>query len=158
MSWQLVNQRSAELRMTPRGEHLLAALSLLLPLLPAFALLWSAITGRLKTRLAVTLVLLVVLGAAGGFTAMVAWVPLFDGHYAQSATSPDGSREAHLWSGGFLGCKGTVYLADRGALWGHKLTERDVDCDTMDLKWLPDGGVEVAGDAPKPFPLYLGPH
>lgn len=158
LSWQLVNQRSNALRLTPRGEHLLAALSLALPLIPAFALLWSAMTRRLQTRLAVTLVLLVVLGAAGGFAAMFAWVPLFDGHYAQSVTSPDGAREAHLWSGGFLGCKGAVYVADRGALWGDLVTERQVDCDTMSVQWVPDGGVEMSGDGPKPFPLFLGPH
>jgi hypothetical protein len=49
-------------------------------------------------------------------------------------------------------------VSDRGALWGALVTERDVDCDTMSVRWLPDGGVEVAGDGPKPFPLFLGPH
>ncbi len=158
MSWRLVNQHSAETRLTPHGEHLLAALALLLPLIPAFALLWSAMTRRLKTRLTVTLVSLVVLGAAGGFAAMFVGVPLFDGHYVQSATSPDGTREAHLWSGGLLGCKGSVYVADRRALWGALLLEHEVDCDTMKVRWVEDGGVELTSDGAKSIQLFLGPH
>ncbi len=158
LSWQWVNQHSAALRLTPRGEHLLAALALSLPIIPAFALLGSAITGRLKTRLTVVLVLLVVLGAAGGFAATMAWVPFFDGRYAESTTSPDGTREASLWSRGLLGCKGSIYVVDRHGLWGALATERDVDCDTMKVRWLEDGGVEVAGDDARPFPLFFGPH
>lgn len=158
ISWQWVNQHSATLRLTPRGEHLLAALALSSPIIPAFALLASAITGRLKTRLTVVLVLLVVLGGAGGFAAVFAWAPFFDGHYGQSTTSPDGTHEAHLWSRGLLGCRGSIYVAARHGLWGALATEREVDCDTMKVRWLEDGGVEVAGDDARPFPLFFGPH
>ena len=114
LSWQLINQRSPALHLTPRGEHLLIAVALSVPLFPAGALLWSAITRRLRARLTVVLVLLILLGAAGGFASMSAWVPFFDGHYLASVKSPDGEREAHVRVDGLLGCRASLYVAQRG--------------------------------------------
>ena len=158
MSWRLINQHSDGLRLTPRGEHLLTAAALSLPLFPAVALLWSAITRRLRTRLTVVLVLMVVLGAAGGVAALVAWVPLFDGKYTASVASPDATREAHVWVDGLLGCRATLYVSDRGGLWGAQAQQRNVDCDSIGAQWLADGGVEINASEPKPLNLFFGPH
>lgn len=158
MSWQYLDEEVSARRLTPRGEHLQAALAIATPLFPAMALLWSAITRRLKTRLAVVLVLLTVLGAVGGFASVWAWSPLFGGHYRAVAISPDGNLEAHLRESGLLGCNGTVYIAERRGIWGTPSAERAVDCDSMGVRWLEDGGVEITGDAPKPLNLNFGPH
>ena len=158
LSWRLINQHADGLRLTPRGEHLLTAAALSVPLFPAVALLWSAVTGRLRTRLTVVLVLMVVLGASGGFAALVAWVPLFDGKYTAAVTSPDASREAHVWVDGLLGCRATLYVSDHGALWGAQAQQRNVDCDSIGAQWLGDGGVEITAGEPKPLNLFFGPH
>lgn len=158
LSWQLINQHAEGLRLTPRGEHLLVAAALSVPLFPAGALLWSALTRRLRTRLTVVLVLMVLLGAAGGLAAMVAWVPLFSGKYTTSVTSPDATREAHVWVDGLLGCRARLYVSDRGALWGALAQQRNVDCDAIGAQWLHDGGVEISAGEPKPLNLFFGPH
>jgi hypothetical protein len=159
LSWQLINQRADGMRLTPHGEHLLAAAALAMPIFPALALVWSAITRRLHTRLAVVLVLLVVLGAAGGFAAMSAWVPLFDGHYTASVNSPEGAREAHLRIDGLLGCRASIYVSEPRGVWGEFAVQREVDCDdSVGVGWLADGGVEVTGKEPKPLDLFFGPH
>ena len=158
MSWRLINQHSDSLRLTPRGEHLLTAAALSVPLFPAIALLWSAITRRLKTRLTLTLVLLVVLGFAGGVAALVAWVPLFDGKYTASVSSPDAAREAHVWVDGLLGCRATLYVSDPGGLWGAQAQQRSVDCESIGAQWLADGGVELIASEPRPLNLFFGPH
>lgn len=158
LSWRYVDQHSEGVRLLPRGEHLLAAAAIAMPLFPAMALLWSAITRRLKTRLAVVLVLMVVLGAVGGLAAMIAWVPLFDGHYEAVVPSPDGKREAHLRIDGLLGCRASVFVGERRALWGELTAERKVDCEGYGARWLEDGGVEVTGNAPEPLNLDFGPH
>jgi hypothetical protein len=158
LSWRLINQHSDDLRLTPRGEHLLIAAALSVPLFPAVALLWSAITRRLRTRLTVVLVLMVVLGAAGGFAALVAWVPLFNGKYVASVTSPDRTREAHVWVDGLLGCRASLYVSDHGGLWGAFAQQRNVDCDSIGAQWLADGGVEISAGEPRPLNLFFGPH
>jgi hypothetical protein len=158
LSWRWINEHGGGVILTPRGENLLAAAAVAIPLFPAGALLWSAITRRLRTRLAVTLVLLIVLGAAAGFLTLVAGMPLFGSHYESSAISPDGTREAHLRVDGLFGCKGSIYVSERRALWGQFTVTRDVDCDTMGVGWTEDGGVEVTGGPPKPLNLDWGPH
>lgn len=158
MSWQYLDEKASALRLTPRGEHLQAAAAIAIPLFPAMALLWSAITRRLKTRLAVVLVLLTGFGAAAGFVSVWAWSPFFDGHYRAVAVSPDGRLEAHLRESGLLGCNGTVYITERGGIWGAPSVERAVDCDSMGVRWLEDGGVEITGEMPKPLDLNFGPH
>ena len=158
MSWQYLDEKGSALRLTPRGEHLQAALAIAIPLFPAMALLWSAITRRLKARLVVVLVLLTVLGAVGGFFSVWAWSPLFGGQYRAVAISPDGKLEAHLRESGLLGCNATVYIAERRGIWGTASVERTVDCDSMGVRWLADGGVEITGDGPKPLNLNFGPH
>ena len=158
LSWRLINDRPDGLLLTPRGEHLFAAAAMSLPLFPAAALLWSAVTRRLRTWLGVTLVLLMVLGAASGFAVVVVGTPLFGGHYTTSIVSADGTREAHLRVSGLLGCEGSIYVSDRHGLWGEFRGSRDVDCDTLGVGWTEDGGVEVTGGAPKPLNLNFGPH
>lgn len=155
VSWQL-QEESSPLKMTPRGQHLLTACLLAVPLFPAMALLWSAISRRLKTRLALVLVLELVLGTAAGVAAVAVWAPpLLSGSYQSTVLSPDGTREAHLFVDW---CRGSVYVADKGALWGELKEEREVSCKDIGVAWLADGGVEVTGSAPEPFNLFLGPH
>lgn len=159
LTWQLIDHGPTGQNLTPRGEHLLVAACMAVPLFPAGALLWSAITRRMRTRLAVTLVLMLVLGAAGAFATLFAWSKLFEGHYTQSVPSPDGTKEAHLHEDGLLGCYGSVYVSERGALFGTFATKREVSCkDPMGLRWIEDGGVEVTGSSAEPFNLFLGPH
>jgi hypothetical protein len=158
LSWQLVDHGPSGQNLTPRGEHLLVAVCMAIPLFPAGALLWSAITRRLRTRLAVTLVLMLVLGAASGFATLIAWSKLFDGHYTTSVISPDGAREAHLHVDGLLGCSGTIYVSEPGGVFGSFVTERSVSCKDIGVRWQEDGGVEVTGSAPEPLNLFFGPH
>lgn len=158
LSWQAVDHGESGLNLTPRGESLLTVACLAVPLFPAVALLWSAITGRRKRRLIITLVLMIVLGAVAGFAARFAWDKLFDGHYAASALSPDGTREAHLHVGGLLGCTGTIYVSEPRGLWGTFVSTRSASCDDIGLRWLPDGGVEVSGSPEQPLNFDWGPH
>ncbi len=158
VSWQLTNA-SSELEMTPHGERLMVACALAVPLFPAAALLWSAITRRLKTRLAVVLVLQVVLGAVAGFLALFLWAgPLFGGHWQTMVPSPDGTQEAHLRIDGLLGCGGTVYLSEPRGIWARPGVTRAASCKDIGVAWLPDGGVEITGSPPEPFNLNFGPH
>jgi hypothetical protein len=158
LSWQVIDHIESGLNLTPRGESLLTVACLSIPIFPAMALLWAAITGRLKRRVTITLVLMVVLGAVGGFAARFAWDSLFQGHYTASVVSPDGTQEAHLHVGGLLGCQGTVYVSERRAIWGTFVLSQSASCDDIGVRWIEDGGVEVSGSPEKPLNLDWGPH
>jgi hypothetical protein len=164
MSWQVIEHGPGPERLTPRGQELLAAAAFAIPLFPAAALLWSAITRRLRTRLTLTLAGLIVLGAALAFGTLLSglylWNDLFEGEFKSSVTSPDGAREAHLHVDGLLGCRGSLFVSDRGALWGVYVPDsgREVSCKDYGVRWLPDGGVEVTGSPPEPSKLFFGPH
>lgn len=158
LSWQVVDHGDSGLNLTPRGERLLTVACLAVPLFPAAALLWSAITRRLKRRLTITLVVMMVLGALAGFVSRFAWEKMFEGHYTASALSPDGTREAHLHVGGLLGCTGDIYVSEPRGVWGTRAATGAASCEDISLRWLADGGVEVSGSAPEPLNLDWGPH
>jgi hypothetical protein len=158
LSWQVVDHGESGIQLTPHGERLLTVACLAVPIFPALALLWSAITGRLKRRVTITLALMIVFGAVGGFAARFAWDSLFQGHYTASVVSPDGTREAHLFVGGLLGCRGTVYVSERRAIWGTYVMDQSISCDDGTVRWTADGGVELAGSPVEPLRLDWGPH
>lgn len=158
LTWQWINQESTHQRLTPRGEHVLNAVSFAPPLFPAAALLWIALARRLRVRVAVVLGLMTVLGLAGTFVIQFVMVPFFDGHYLASVPSPDGRFVAHVRTDGFLGCRASVYVSAPRALWGELADRQQVDCGSEGAAWQPDGGVIVTGGPAKPTPLFFGPH
>lgn len=157
-SWQWVNQHSDVLRLTPRGERWMVVAALAAPLFPAMAVLWAAMTQRLKTRLVLVLLGLVVLSVAGGVATLMVMPPLFEGRYVLSNTSPDGAREGHVHENGLLGCSGTLFVSEKGALWGERVEQKSLECDSYEVVWSSDGGVSLTGKPPAPSGLYFGPH
>ncbi|MBL8914118.1 MAG: hypothetical protein JNM17_25665 [Archangium sp.] len=156
LSWYLRDEHSTD-NLTPHGERLFFIFVVTLPCLPALGILWSAITRRVVTRLIVTLVLLILVGAAAPVMFFGVLPPLFGGHYTKSFTSPDGKREAHVFVGGLLGCNATLYVSEPRGVWGTYVESRSIKCDSEDVLWADDGRPVLDGGAEEPLPFLFGP-
>jgi hypothetical protein len=157
LTWHLRAEGSATEALTPHGERLFAVLCVATPCVPALSALWAALTRRVVTRLIVTLLVLVVAGAAVPVTFLFVLPPLFRGHFTRTVTSPDGTQDAHVFISGLLGCTATVYVSPHRTVWGRLDSQREIKCDTEDLRWREDGTVELISGPAQPLNLFLGP-
>lgn len=152
VTWHLAVEHSVGRHLTPRAEHLEVAGLIGAPLVPVLVLLGMALRQRPVKRLVLALVGVTVLAALGSGGYAYWTLELFEPTHKATVLSPDGTHEAHLYVGGLLGCDAHVYVSERGAMWGDEVARRPVECnEAYDAAWLPDGGVEIHGTAPKPW-------
>lgn len=154
--WQLAEEATKETHLTPLGERLYVACLAALPVLPAVALIVLLVTKRRSLASVLTAVLLIVLGAAGVVGGVVWHWPLFGDSAKETVVSPDGAREAHLFTGGLF-CHAFACVSERRGLWCDVVSENgSLKCGTESVAWLPSGEVELRGEYSKPLDFF--PH
>ncbi|MEW6431382.1 MAG: hypothetical protein AB1730_07710 [Myxococcota bacterium] len=152
VTWHLAAEAAVGVHLTPRAERLIRAGLIAAPLLPVLVLVGMTLLRRPARRLVLSLVGLTLLGALGSGGYLYWTFELFEAQYQRTLPAPDPEHEAFLYSGGLLGCRVVVYVAERRAMWGREVASRTVDCtEPYDAAWLPDGGVEIRGAPPKPL-------
>lgn len=161
LSWRLQAQELRELILTPAWERRVLALAILLPLIPATALIVAAVRRTLRLAVVLPLVGLLVLGVAGGGALMTVLTEnfIFSDEYLR--TEPTAPEELHVYDSSFLGCSVKVYAAPRGALFARQVLRENVACanvSTVRAEWS-DGGVVLVGGGVADTPsLFFGPH
>lgn len=156
LTWHLHEQASSLEHLTPHGERLFAICCFAAPCVPGLAILWAALTRRIVTRLVVTLVLLVLAGLAMPVMFLGVLPPMFGGDFTKSVASPSGEHEAHVFVDAFLGCRATLYVSERRALWGTFVEARAIGCDSEGVAWAGETPSLVGTGAP-PLPFLTGP-
>ncbi len=155
-AWQLAEEASKQTHLTPLGEKLYLASLVMLPVLPAVALFVLIFTKRTSTPSVLTAVLLLVVGVAGvGGGVWWHW-PLFSLSAKSSLPSPDGTKEAHLFTGGLF-CSALVCVGERRALWCEVVDDSsNVKCGTETIAWTPEGEAQLQAERSPPLDLF--PH
>lgn len=159
--WRLRVEAADGLILAPAWERRVLALSILLPLVPATALIVAAVRRALRLWVVLPLVGLLVLGVAGGGALMTVLTHNFlfpDRFLRTEALEPE---ELHLYDSGFLGCTVKVYAAPPGALYARLVKSENIECAKKELvhaRWK-DGDVEVyGGGVPDTGGFFFGPH
>lgn len=155
-AWQLAEEASAETHLSPLGERLYVAALAAMAVLPAVALIVLLVSGRRSLASVLTSVLLILAGVAGAGAGFWWHWPLFSDSAQSTSVSPDGTREAHLFTGGLF-CRAFVCVSERRALWCEVVDESsNLKCHTESIEWLPDGSVRLKGEYSPPLDLF--PH
>jgi hypothetical protein len=158
--WRLQAQQLRDLIIAPAWERRVLALAILLPLIPATALIVAAVRRTLRLTVVLPLVALVVLGLAGGAALMTVLTEnfIFGDRYLR--TEAGGPEELHVYDSSFLTCSVKVYAAQPGALYAREVVSENIACDrkeTVRPVWS-DGGVVLIGGGVADTPsLFFGP-
>jgi hypothetical protein len=160
--WRLRVEAADGLILAPAWERRVLALSILLPLIPATALIVAAVRRALRLWVVLPLVGLLLLGVVGGGALMTVLTHNFlfpDRFLRTEALEPE---ELHLYDSSFLGCTVKVYAAPPGALYARLVKSQNIECAKKDVVHARWNGSEVevyGGGVPSStgFP-FLGPH
>lgn len=155
-AWQVAEDRNALVHLTPLGERLYQACLLTLPVLPALALLVLLFSGRRTLPSVLTVVAMLLAGVGGAVFGVVQHWPLFGYSSVATVPAPDGTEEAHLFTGGLF-CTAFVCVAERRAAQCLEVERRtDLKCETERIEWV-DGTPKLMGERSEPFHLF-SPH
>ena len=158
--WRLRAQEVGELIIAPAWERRVLSLAILLPLIPATALIVAAVRRTLRLPVVLPLVGLLLLGVVGGGALMTVLTKNFifgDKYLHTEATSPE---ELHVYDSSFLGCSVKVYAAPHGALYARQVLSENVACanvGTVHAAWADGGVVLVGGGVGETPSLFFGP-
>lgn len=158
--WRLRAQEIHQLIIAPAWERRVLALAILLPLIPATALIIAAVQRTLRLTVVLPLVGLVLLGLVGGAALMTVLTKnfIFSDKYLRTETA--GPEELHVYDSSFLSCSVRVYAAPPGALYAREVVSENIACDRKDTvrpEWS-DGGVVLIGGGVADTPsLFFGP-
>lgn len=156
-TWAWVEHSEPATHLSPFGERLFVACLVSLPVLPALALLVLLFTRRHTLPAVLTVVLLLVVGLAGAVAGFVRHWPLFGFSVVSSSTSPDGTQQAHLFTGGLF-CSAFLCVGAPREVWCHEVQRRsDLKCQSERIEWTPDGSPSLMGELAEPFHLFA-PH
>jgi hypothetical protein len=148
LRWRLEVLDTDAVIITPEWERRVLALAILTPLLPASALIFAAVRRTLRRRVVLPLVLLVVLGIAGGGALMTVLRKNFifaDVYLHTEHTRPE---ELHLYGASFFSCRLKVFAAPPGARTARLVLSDSSHCgEAVHAQWVSDGGVELIGNA-----------
>ena len=152
VTWHLASEDAVGVHLMPRAERLLRAGLIAAPVLPVLVLVAATLRRRPARRLVLALVGLALLGGVGSAGYLYWTFELFGLEYARMLPAPDAEHEAALYSGGLLGCRVVVFVAERRGFWGREVGSGTVECsEPYDAEWLPDGGAVIHGTPPKPL-------